>query len=119
MRRAIYEAEVGDDVFSDDPTVNRLQEMAAEITGKEAGLLVSSGTQGNLIAQLVHCPRGAEVIIGEGSHIIEHEGGGAKKGCRDEQGHCRRCRQRGQPQHIARRILEITDQSLKHGHASI
>ncbi|MEO8457126.1 MAG: low-specificity L-threonine aldolase [Chloroflexota bacterium] len=77
MRKAIAAAEVGDDVFAEDPTVNRLQEMAAEMLGKEAGLLVSSGTQGNLIAQMTHCPRGAEVIIGEGSHIIEHEGGGA------------------------------------------
>jgi threonine aldolase len=78
MRRAIAEAELGDDVFAGDPTVNRLQEMAAEMMGKEAALLVSSGTQGNLIAQLTHCPeRGKEVIIGEGSHIIEHEAGGA------------------------------------------
>src|ERR1700674_2647237 len=77
MRKAIYEAELGDDVFSGDPTVNRLQEMAAEMLGKEDALLVSSGTQGNLIAQMTHCARGAEVIIGEGSHIIEHEGGGA------------------------------------------
>jgi threonine aldolase len=77
MRKAIAGAEVGDDVFGDDPTINRLQEKAAEMMGKEAGLFVSSGTQGNLIAQLSHCPRGAEVIIGEGSHIIEHEGGGA------------------------------------------
>lgn len=77
MRQAIASAEVGDDVFGDDPTVNRLQEIAAEITGKERALLVSSGTQGNLIAMLSHCARGAEVIIGEGCHIIEHEGGGA------------------------------------------
>jgi threonine aldolase len=77
MRRAIAEAELGDDVFGGDPTVNRLEEMAAEVMGKEAAVLVSSGTQGNLIAQMTHCPRGAEVIIGEGSHIIEHEGGGA------------------------------------------
>jgi len=77
MRQAIANAELGDDVFGGDPTVNRLQEMAAEMLGKEAALLVSSGTQGNLIAQLSHCARGAEVIIGEGSHIIEHEGGGA------------------------------------------
>src|SRR5438132_5371557 len=77
MREAIARAEVGDDVFAEDPTVNRLQEMAAAMLGKEAALLVSSGTQGNLIAQLSHCPRGAEVIIGEGSHFIEHEGGGA------------------------------------------
>ncbi|HVP05264.1 MAG TPA: low-specificity L-threonine aldolase [Dehalococcoidia bacterium] len=78
MRQAIASAELGDDVFGGDPTVNRLQEMAAEMTGKEAALLVSSGTQGNLIAQLSHCPeRGKEIIVGEGSHIIEHEAGGA------------------------------------------
>ncbi len=78
MRKAMAEAEVGDDVFAGDPTVNRLQEMAAEAMGKEAALFVSSGTQGNLIAQLTHCRnRGAEVIVGEGSHIIEHEAGGA------------------------------------------
>ncbi len=77
MRAAIANAELGDDVFAGDPTVNRLQDMAAEMLGKEAALLVSSGTQGNLIAQLTHCPRGAEVIVGEGSHIIEHEAGGA------------------------------------------
>jgi threonine aldolase len=78
MRKAIADAELGDDVFAEDPTVNRLQEMAAEMLGKEAALLVSSGTQGNLIAQLTHCPtRGREVIISEGSHMIEHEGGGA------------------------------------------
>lgn len=77
MRQAMANAEVGDDVFGDDPTVNRLQEMAAEMLGKEDALLVSSGTQGNLVAMLSHCARGAEVIVGEGSHIIEHEGGGA------------------------------------------
>lgn len=77
MRRAIASAELGDDVFAGDPTVNRLQEMAAEMLGKEAGLLVASGTQGNLIAQLVHCPRGAEIIVGENSHILTFEGGGA------------------------------------------
>ncbi len=77
MRKAIADAELGDDVFAEDPTVNRLQEMAAEMLGKEAALLVSSGTQGNLIAQLTHCPRGREVIVGETSHIISFEGGGA------------------------------------------
>ena len=78
MRQAIANAELGDDVFAGDPTVNRLQEMAAEMMGTEDALLVSSGTQGNLIAQLTHCPeRGKEVIVGEGSHIIEHEAGGA------------------------------------------
>jgi len=77
MRQAIANADLGDDVFSEDPTVNRLQEMAAEMLGKEAALLTSSGTQSNLIAQLVHCPRGAEIIVGENSHILTFEGGGA------------------------------------------
>ena len=77
MRRAITEAELGDDVFAEDPTVNRLQEMAAEAMGKEAALLTSSGTQSNLIAQLTHCPRGREVIVGDSAHILFFEQGGA------------------------------------------
>jgi threonine aldolase len=77
MRRAMAEAELGDDVFGEDPTVNRLQEMAAERLGKEAALLTTSGTQSNLIALLVHCSRGDEVIVGEESHTITFEVGGA------------------------------------------
>lgn len=77
MREAIATAELGDDVFRDDPTVNRLQAMAADILGKEAALLTTSGTQSNLTALLSHCRRGDEVIIGDGSHILHHEGGGA------------------------------------------
>lgn len=77
MRRAIAEAELGDDVFGDDPTVNRLQKLAAEMLGKEAALLTTSGTQSNLAALLAHCQRGDEVIIGTWSHILEHEVGGA------------------------------------------
>ena len=61
MRRAMADAEVGDDVFGDDPTVNELEERAAELLGKEAGLFVSSGTQGNLVAQLAHLARGQAV----------------------------------------------------------
>jgi hypothetical protein len=61
MREAMAEAEVGDDVFRDDPTVNKLEAMAAERLGKEAALFVPSGTMGNLIALLVHCQRGDEV----------------------------------------------------------
>ncbi|HID62616.1 MAG TPA: threonine aldolase, partial [Anaerolineae bacterium] len=64
MREAMYRAEVGDDVFGEDPTVNRLEAMAAERLGKEAALFVVSGTMGNLVALLTHCGRGDEVILG-------------------------------------------------------
>ena len=77
MRRAMANAELGDDVFGEDPTVNRLQEMAAEMLGKEAALLVTSGTQCNLAAMLTHCRRGDEVILGELSHSVIFEVGGA------------------------------------------
>jgi threonine aldolase len=76
MREAMAEAEVGDDVYRDDPTVNRLEELAAEMLGKEAALFVPSGTMGNLIALLVHCQRGDEVIVGNQSHIYLNEAGG-------------------------------------------
>lgn len=76
MREAMAEAEVGDDVFRDDPTVNRLEAMAAERLGKEAALFVPSGTMGNLIALLVHCQRGDEVILGDKSHVYLNEAGG-------------------------------------------
>ena len=76
MREAMAEAEVGDDVFRDDPTVNHLEDLAAEMLGKEAGLFVPSGTMGNLIALLVHCQRGHEVIVGNQSHIYLNEAGG-------------------------------------------
>lgn len=76
MREAMAEAEVGDDVYGDDPTVNRLQEIAAEMMGKEAALFVPSGTMGNLLALLVHCQRGDEVIVGNQSHIYLNEAGG-------------------------------------------
>ena len=62
MRRAMADAEVGDDVFGDDPTVIALEERAAELTGKEAGLFVTSGTMGNLVSQMAHVPRGGEII---------------------------------------------------------
>jgi threonine aldolase len=67
---------VGDDVFGDDPTVNRLQDMAATLMGKESGLFVPSGTMGNLIAVLTHCNRGDEVILGSKSHTFLYEAGG-------------------------------------------
>ena len=77
MRRAIYEAELGDDVSGEDPTVNRLEEMAAERLGKEAAVLVASGTQGNLLAILAHCRSGDEIIAGANSHIFWNESAGA------------------------------------------
>ena len=76
MRAAMAAAEVGDDVFQEDPTINRLQEMAAERMGKEAGLFVPSGTMGNLAAVLAHCGRGDEVILGNLGHTFLFEGGG-------------------------------------------
>lgn len=76
MRAAMAAAEVGDDVFGEDPTVNRLQVMAAEKLGKEAGLFVPSGTMGNLAAVLTHCTRGDEVILGNLGHTFLFEGGG-------------------------------------------
>jgi threonine aldolase len=76
MRRAMAEAELGDDVYGEDPSVNRLERMAAERTGKEAGVLVSSGTMGNLCAVLAHCGRGDEALLGDESHIYHYEAGG-------------------------------------------
>jgi threonine aldolase len=76
MRAAMAAAEVGDDVYGEDPTINHLQEMAAERMGKEAGLFVPSGTMGNLAAVLVHCTRGDEVILGNLGHTFLFEGGG-------------------------------------------
>jgi threonine aldolase len=76
MRQAMANAEVGDDVMGEDPTINRLQEMAAERMGKEAGLFVPSGTMGNLVAILTHCGRGDEVIMGHLGHTFLFEGGG-------------------------------------------
>lgn len=76
MREAMAEAEVGDDVYGDDPTVNQLQVKAAEMLGKAAALFVPSGTMGNLLALLVHCSRGEEVICGDKSHIYVNEAGG-------------------------------------------
>ncbi|MBK7456671.1 MAG: low-specificity L-threonine aldolase [Anaerolineales bacterium] len=76
MREAMAEAEVGDDVYMDDPTVNQLQQKAAEMLGKEDALFVPSGTMGNLLALLVHCQRGDEVIVGNKSHIYVNEAGG-------------------------------------------
>jgi threonine aldolase len=76
MREAMAEAEVGDDVYGDDPTLNRLEELAADTLGKEAAVFVPSGTMGNLTALLVHCQRGEEAIVGSRSHIYLNEAGG-------------------------------------------
>lgn len=73
MRKAIFEAEVGDDVYGEDPTVNRLEELAAEMMGKEAALLVASGTMGNQVAVLTHCRPGTEIILEADSHIYYYE----------------------------------------------
>lgn len=75
MRKAMYEAEVGDDVYKDDPTVNKLEELAAQIIGKEAALFVPSGTFGNQLAILTHTLRGDEVIVPSSNHIFVHEVG--------------------------------------------
>lgn len=76
MRDAMYRAEVGDDVTRDDPTVNKLEETMADRFGKQAGLFVTSGTQGNLLALLTHCARGDEYIVGQTAHTYKYEGGG-------------------------------------------
>jgi threonine aldolase len=77
MRQAMYEAEVGDDVLQEDPTVNALEREAAERLGKEAALLVPSGTFANQLALFTHCRRGTEVILSDESHIVQHEAGAA------------------------------------------
>ena len=77
MRQAMAQAEVGDDVYGDDPTVNELEKLAAQILYKEAALFVPSGTFGNQVAILTHCNPGDEVILGDDSHIVQHEAGAA------------------------------------------
>jgi threonine aldolase len=77
MLAAMTSAEVGDDVWGDDPTVLRLQATVAERTGKEAGLFFPSGTQSNLAALMAHCARGDEYIVGQAAHTYKYEGGGA------------------------------------------
>jgi threonine aldolase len=77
MRQAMADAEVGDDVFSDDPTLNRLEAMAAERMGKEAAVFVASGTMANLVSVLTHAQRGDEIIVGDRCHIFRSEAGGA------------------------------------------
>jgi threonine aldolase len=77
MSRAMAEAEVGDDVFGEDPTVNKLEELAADRMGKEAALFVASGTMGNLVSLLAHCGRGEEIILGSFAHTFYFEQGGS------------------------------------------
>ena len=77
MREAMAQAEVGDDVYGEDPTVNRLQDLAAQMLGKEAGLFVASGTMGNFAAILSHCQRGDEAIVGNLAHTFLYEAGGS------------------------------------------
>lgn len=77
MREAMFSAEVGDDVSGEDPSVNRLEALGAEMLGKEAGLFVASGTMGNLVSVLTHCRRGHEIILGEWAHIYWAEVAGA------------------------------------------
>jgi len=87
MRKAMYEAVVGDDVYGDDQTVNELEALAAEIMGKEAGLFVPSGVMSNQLALFTHVNRGEEVILPDNCHIVAHEAG-ARKGS----GGCHHCR---------------------------
>ncbi|MEH6471749.1 MAG: low-specificity L-threonine aldolase [Halopseudomonas sp.] len=77
MREAMIDASVGDDVYGEDPTVNALEQRVAALAGKDAALFVSSGTQSNLIALLVHCQRGEEYLVGQAYHSYLHEAGGA------------------------------------------
>jgi len=77
MRQAMAEAEVGDDVYGEDPTIHRLEALAAEMLGKEAAVYVPSGTMGNLTSVLAHCGRGEEMILGDKSHILLYEQGGS------------------------------------------
>jgi threonine aldolase len=77
MREAMFNSQVGDDVLGEDPTVNRLQALAAARVGKEAALFVASGTMGNLVSLLTHCQRGDEIIVGDRAHLFLYEAGGA------------------------------------------
>jgi threonine aldolase len=77
MRKAMFEADVGDDVYGEDPTVNRLEAMAARMMGTEAALFTTSGTQSNIVAVLTHTHHGDEIIMGDEAHILWYEVGGA------------------------------------------
>ena len=105
MRRAMAEAELGDDVFGDDPTVNALEERAAELLGKEAGLFVASGTMGNLVAQMAHLARGQETIAGR-EHHHRHRRGRRSRGHRRGEHPCARgpARRHDRPRRDRRRL---------------
>ena len=78
MRRAMFEAQVGDDVYQDDPTINKLEALAAKMVGKEAALFVPSGTMGNQVAIMTHLrERGSEIIVSDECHVVAHEVGAA------------------------------------------
>jgi threonine aldolase len=77
MRAVMAAAEVGDDVYGEDPTVNRLEEISADLLGTEKAIFCTSGTQSNLLALLCHCRRGDEFIVGQQAHTYQYEGGGA------------------------------------------
>jgi threonine aldolase len=77
MKQAMFDADIGDDVYGEDPTVNALEQYAAKITGKESAVFASSGTQSNLMGLLSHCQRGHEYIVGSTAHTYMYEGGGA------------------------------------------
>jgi threonine aldolase len=79
MRDAMRDAEVGDDVYGDDPTMKRLEALAAKVMGKEAALFVPSGTMGNQLSIMTHIQSGNEIIVGEASHIVQHEAGAAAR----------------------------------------
>jgi len=76
MRQSIFEARVGDDVLEEDPTIQKLEQYASKLLGKESGIFLPSGTMGNLISFLVHCPRGSEALLGDKSHTFIYEAGG-------------------------------------------
>ncbi|XP_075557908.1 uncharacterized protein LOC142589997 isoform X2 [Dermacentor variabilis] len=88
MRRAMMDAEVGDDVFKEDPTVNELERVVAELLGKESALFVPTGTMGNLAAIMAHCDqRGQEILVGDASHIFLNEQGGVAQAARFAKAH--------------------------------
>ena len=76
MKKFMFNASLGDDVYGDDPSVNELEEKASDLFGKDAALFVPSGTMANLISVLTHCNRGDEILLGNKSHIFVYEAGG-------------------------------------------
>ena len=125
MREAIARAELGDDVYGEDPTVNRLEAMAASMMGKDAAMLVPSGTMGNLAAMLTHCARGTKAIVGSQSHTNLYEAGGASAlggivltAIRQHRGRrARHRRTRARARHAARRSLRAAGAGGDREHA--